>query len=209
MLFSNRFFRIISPACLLAVFFNFAGAAVAQIITDNEQCRPAKERLGHLRQEQKGVFRALRLAEDSLYLGNLQFADENGSPARLADFAGKMLLVNLWGIWCPPCRAEIPDLAALQTRLGGKDFAVMTIYDYVSSEAKVRAFLKEHHAENLPLYNDPEMAFYNHLKRAGLARGLPVSLLIDARGCLIASLNGGVKWDSPDALAFIKAAQQP
>ncbi|KAA6406047.1 hypothetical protein DPQ22_00945 [Candidatus Tokpelaia sp.] len=209
MLFLNRFFRFIAPACLLAAYFNFAGAAAAQIITDNEQCRPEPERLDHLRQEQKGVFRALRLAEDSFYLGNLQFADENGGTARLADFSGKMLLVNLWGIWCPPCRAEIPDLAALQTRLGGKDFAVMTIYDYVSSEAKVRAFLAEHHAENLPLYHDPDMSFYNYLKRAGLARGLPVSLLIDARGCLIASLNGGAKWDSPEALAFIKAAGQP
>jgi len=209
MLFSSLFHRAARTAAIMAACFAFAGAAAAQILTDREQCRPQPARLDYLKAEQKGAFRSLRLAEEPLYLGELQFADESGRTKRLADFSGKMLLVNLWGVWCPPCRAEIPDLAALQAQKGGDHFAVVTIYDQASKEARVRAFLAEHKAENLPLYHDPEMVFYDHLKRQGLARGLPVSLLVDAQGCLIASLNGGVKWDSPEALAFITAAGRP
>lgn len=182
--------------------------AKAQMIADSGRCAPNPARLTALRQTQSGVFRALRLAETPLYLGNLPLRDAEGAPKHLADFSGKMLLVNLWGVWCPPCRAEIPDLAALQAKLSGENFAVLTVYDQASGKEKVQAFLRARNAENLPLYHDPDMALYGALKREGLARGLPVSLLVDAQSCLIASLNGGAPWASAEALAFINAAQK-
>lgn len=195
-----------------AIFFtqNFAAPAAAQISANAEKCAPNSDsaRLQRLKAARKGAFRFLRIAEEPLYLGALQFRDEQDNSKSFADFSGKMLLINLWGVWCPPCRAEIPDLAELQTKMGGENFAVLTLYDHASNKERVRAFLAEKQAENLPLYRDPDMDIYNALKREGLARGLPVSLLTDARGCLIASLSGGAPWASDDALAFIKAAQQ-
>jgi len=200
---SLRNLAIISAAGAL-VFFLAAGFAAAQIRTD-PQCGPDSVRDFALKQAQAGTFSYAKLAGGSMYLGNLKFQNADGKTVSLSDYAGKVLLVNLWGVWCPPCRAEIEDLSKLQAAHGGNDFAVVTVYDYASKADKVKEFLAQHNAQNLPMNHDADMSLYNALKTAGLARGLPVSLLADKRGCLIASLNGGAPWGSDDAWKFIEA----
>ena len=50
--------------------------------------------------------------------GALRFSDENGIPKSLADFHGRVVLLNVWATWCPPCREEMPTLDRLQASLG-------------------------------------------------------------------------------------------
>jgi thiol-disulfide isomerase/thioredoxin len=60
---------------------------------------------------------------------NLDFTlkDENGKPVKLADFKGKLIVLNFWATWCVPCRAEIPTLVALQTKYARQGLQVVGV----------------------------------------------------------------------------------
>ena len=75
----------------------------------------------------KGPMAALLLRPKPLDLPEIAFADGDGKPKSLADFAGKVVLLNIWATWCVPCREEMPALDKLETKLGGKDFEVVAI----------------------------------------------------------------------------------
>src|SRR5213593_1216437 len=60
-------------------------------------------------------------------LPKIQFQDSEGKTLTLADFRGKLVLLNLWATWCLPCRHEMPTLDQLQAELGGPDFQVLAL----------------------------------------------------------------------------------
>src|SRR6202048_2172770 len=86
-------------------------------------CRGAVELARKLAPLAHGEVAALTMATAPLRLPDLAFEDADGKPKRLSDWRGKTVLVNLWATWCVPCRKEMPALEALQTRVGGPDFA--------------------------------------------------------------------------------------
>lgn len=124
----------------------------------------------------------------------------------LGNLAGKTLLVNLWATWCAPCRAEMPALDELQAELGGEDFEVVAINVDTGSDEKPRKFLGEIGIKSLGYYRDDTIGVFNDLKRRSLALGLPVTLLVDESGCLIANMNGPAEWASDDAKSLVRAA---
>ncbi len=136
----------------------------------------------------------------------LDFNDPDGKPTTVSAFAGKTLLVNLWATWCGPCREEMPALNALQKSLGSDKFEVVAINIDVGDDEKPKAFLDETAVHDLRYYRDASMGVFNNLKKEGLAFGLPATLLLDDKGCLIGSMNGPAAWDSDDAKALITAA---
>jgi thiol-disulfide isomerase/thioredoxin len=76
---------------------------------------------------------------------SLAFAGLAGDSLRLAEFRGKVVLVNFWATWCAPCREEIPDLIALQQELGGEDFAVIGVAQilYEGEADEVKAYVAD------------------------------------------------------------------
>ncbi len=119
------------------------------------------------------------------------FADAQGGPLTLADFRGRVVLVNLWATWCPPCVAEMPSLDALQTRLGGGRFHVVAIsLDRGGTEVAARWFQRNRIAA-LTLYAGNAAQFGNAL--------LPTSYLIDAEGRVAWTGIGMQEWDGPQA----------
>src|SRR5690606_27725209 len=139
-------------------------------------------------------------------LPGLAFDGPDGKPKTIADFAGKTLLVNLWATWCVPCREEMPALNALQKELGSDRFEVVAINIDTGDDEKPKAFLTETAVDDLAYYRDASMGVFNTLKKEGLAFGLPVTLLMDDKGCLLSAMNGPAAWDSDDAKALIRAA---
>jgi thiol-disulfide isomerase/thioredoxin len=130
----------------------------------------------------------------------LAFADGQGQPKTLADWKGRVVLLNLWATWCTPCREEMPALANLQKTLGGKDFEVLALsVDRKGAEASA-AFLKEVKADNLGTFVEPEGNSLQVLQ----AIGLPATILINRNGEEVARLLGPAEWDSPEAQALIK-----
>jgi len=145
-------------------------------------------------------------AQQPWYAGELTFEDAQGRKMRLADFKGKTLLVNLWGVWCAPCRKEMPDLARLRQKMGGDAFDVVTVNDGRQRE-KAAQFLRETGADSLPLYFDASI-YRTGRKQGVISGGLPFTMLVDKTGCLMATLTGSAPWDGEDALRLLRAVRR-
>ncbi|WP_142416650.1 TlpA family protein disulfide reductase [Bartonella massiliensis] len=156
-----------------------------------------------------GFFAHMRFTDKPLDMKNLSFKDIQGKDHTLADFTGKPILINLWAIWCVPCRTEMPELAQLKRELGGENFDVIAInIDKAASPEKIQQFLQDIHADNLAYFRDETMNIFNDMRKQGLALGLPITFLIDKNGYLIASYNGAAPWANDDAKALIKAVMK-
>ena len=123
----------------------------------------------------------------------------DGEPMSLADFRGRIVLVNFWATWCGPCVAEMPSLDRLEAKLGGRDFTVITVSED-RNPAVIAPFYEEHGLRHLKRYHDPSGA----LSRAFGIRGLPTTVLIDREGQEIGRIEGPAEWDSPEAKALIR-----
>lgn len=152
-----------------------------------------------------GQVAAMLPADPPQSLKNLAFNGPDGTPTTLADLSGKVVLMNLWATWCAPCRAEMPELDALQKERGGDDFEVVAVNVDTGDDEKPKNFLAETKIESLGYYRENSLALFNDLKKRGLALGLPVTLLIDKEGCLLAHMNGPAEWASDDAKKLIEA----
>jgi thiol-disulfide isomerase/thioredoxin len=172
-------------------------------------CEGAVARIAALSPLAKGQVAAMTPASDPRRLDALRFKGEDGKDLTMADFAGKTVLLNLWATWCVPCREEMPALNALQQHAGDKDFEVVAVNIDTGGDEKPKSFLSEYGIGALGYYRDSSMGVFNALKKEGLAFGLPATLLLDDKGCLLASMNGPAAWDSGDAKALIAAAKTP
>ncbi len=170
-------------------------------------CSGTAEAYARLKPLVKGEIAALTLAPRPKPLPGLSFAAQDGAKMSLADFKGRMVLLNLWATWCVPCRLEMPALDRLQGLLDQNDFAVVAVNVDTARLERPMAFLKEIGAANLKLYTDETAAALQILKQAGKALGLPTTILIGKDGCEIGTLAGPAQWDSQDALALFRAIQ--
>jgi len=121
----------------------------------------------------------------------LVLRDLQGKEHRLADYRGKVVLLNFWATWCEPCREEMPAMQRLQQRLAGKPFVVLAV-DFGEGEPRIRSFLKE-----LPLAFTFLLDRDGSVASAWRVRVLPVSFLIDPDQKIRYSVLGDAAWDSP------------
>jgi len=153
-----------------------------------------------------GEVAAMLAADPPQSVKALAFNAPDGKRMTLADRAGKTVLLNLWATWCFPCREEMPALNALQKALGGEKFEVIAVNVDTGDDTKPKKFLAQTGIDTLGYYRDNTLNLFNALKTRGLALGLPVTLLVDAEGCLLAHMNGPAHWASEDAKKLIAAA---
>jgi thiol-disulfide isomerase/thioredoxin len=170
------------------------------------QCENAIALGENLRPLLTGDIAAMANRTEANDLSALGFNDGEGKAMTLADTGGKTRLVNLWATWCAPCREEMPALDALQAEKGSGDFEVVAISVDGGSEDKPRDFFEEIGVTNLSFFHDPTIDAFSTLKKQGLAFGLPVTLLVDEKNCVVANMNGPAHWSSPDAFRLIDAA---
>ena len=147
-----------------------------------------------------------RLREDPQPLLSPPILDEAGTTRKLDDFAGRVILLNIWATWCPPCLLEMPALAKLQKTLGGPDFEVVTVNIDTRNLDKPKTWLADNRITALPFYADPQAATFQVLRAAHKVEGMPVSLIVDKAGCELGIIQGPADWASADAKALMKAA---
>ena len=128
------------------------------------------------------------------------FLDGNEEETSLDAYRGRILLVNFWATWCPPCRHEMPALDRLQEALGGPDFAVVAVNLDRNSLKRATEFYELKNIHSLEIHLDPKA------EAAGKMRvvNLPTSLLIDRNGREIGRLAGVAEWDSESAIRFFR-----
>jgi thiol-disulfide isomerase/thioredoxin len=103
----------------------------------------------------------------------------------------------------------MPTLDALEAKLGGPGFEVVAVNIDTRDPAKPKQFLNEIGVKKLTYFADPTAKVFQDLKAIGRAFGMPTTMLIDRRGCEIATIAGPAEWASDDAVKLIQAALTP
>ncbi|MCP8897363.1 TlpA family protein disulfide reductase [Shinella daejeonensis] len=189
-----------------AIYVKESGSGNGGTVAEATACPMAGAKAEALRPFFTGQVAAMNAVDEHRTLPGLVFDGPEGTPQTMASFAGKTVLLNLWATWCVPCREEMPALNALEKELGSDRFEVVAVNIDTGDDEKPKAFLDETGVHELAYYRDASMGVFNTLKKEGLAFGLPVTLLMDDKGCLVAAMNGPAVWDSNDAKALINAA---
>jgi len=130
----------------------------------------------------------------------INFDDAQGRSRSLAEFKGKVVLLNIWATWCGPCRKEMPALDRLQAALGGPEFEVVALSIDRGGTDAVRKFFADIGIRTLAMYLDSSRQALRTLS----ALGLPTTLLIDREGREIGRLIGPAEWDSPEMIEFVR-----
>jgi len=128
------------------------------------------------------------------------FTAEDSTKRTLADFRGKIVLLNFWATWCGPCVREMPSLERLHKTLAGNDFTVLALSEDREGWAKITPFRKEIGLTILPLYHDVSSKMMFTAKTPGL----PTTILIGRGGKELGRLTGLAEWDSDEAVALIR-----
>jgi thiol-disulfide isomerase/thioredoxin len=138
----------------------------------------------------RGIITTLPVAERE-QPGDVSGETIDGEPLSLSDFAGQVVVVNVWGSWCAPCRAEAPMLAEAARDLAGRDVAFLGIDSRDPSKTAARAFVRR--------FDIPYPSIYDQQGRTLLAfRGtltpnaIPSTVIIDRQGRVAASVLGEI-----------------
>ncbi|MDQ1154700.1 TlpA disulfide reductase family protein [Brevundimonas sp. SORGH_AS_0993] len=131
------------------------------------------------------------------------FRDRTGTAVRFQAFEGRVTVVNLWAMWCAPCRAEMPTLAALaRSYEANPDLIVLPINVDATPDGVTQAktFIDAH--APLPFYNDVRFQLPFEFPGKGM---MPQTIILDRQGRIRASLAGDADWNSAQARALIDA----
>lgn len=118
-----------------------------------------------------------------------------GGSITLSELEGKVVFLNFWATWCPPCREEMPSMEKLHQRFKGKDFVILAV-DLQEDEKTVADFVKKY-----------QLSFPVALDSGGRiggtygVRGIPTSYIVDQGGGIVGAAVGGKDWNSPEVVA--------
>lgn len=138
----------------------------------------------------RGEVAAFRVTERPAPVPALAFKAPDGRDLTLADFRGKVVLLNLWATWCAPCRHEMPALDRLQELLGGPGFEVVAVNIDTRNPERARTWLAETGIRHMAHYTDHSATIFQDLRKVGRAFGMPTTLVVDAKGCELGYLAG-------------------
>jgi len=127
----------------------------------------------------EGDIKLIRFVKNPTPVPSFTIKDLDGRTITPADWRGKVVLLNFWATWCPPCREEIPDLIKLQSKYEGK-LQIIGLSEDTGSVENVRNFVK-HSAMNYPI----AIASSDLEEKFGGVMGLPTSFLLDTNGRVV------------------------
>ena len=131
----------------------------------------------------------------------LKLKDLEGKTHDLAQLRGKVVLINFWATWCPPCRREMPSMERLSQVFKGQPFVVLAV-DVGEDPDTIEAFTSQLDTVlTFPILLDSR----SQTMRAWKVAGLPTTYLVDKQGRIVASAIGGREFDHPEIVAAIRA----
>ncbi len=130
---------------------------------------------------------------------DLALSSLGGDLYGLDRFLGKVVLVNFWAIWCPPCVREMPSMEKAYVKFKDMGLEVLAISLDSEDFVKIKKFVKDLKLTFPIAYDPKDNAKYNYE-----VRSIPTTFLIDREGYLVAYSKGPREWDSNDAFGLIK-----
>lgn len=124
--------------------------------------------------------------------------DLTGKELRLSELRGKVVLVNFWATWCPPCREEIPSMVKLNQALAGKPFQMLAISIDEGGKGAVEQFFATS-GQTLPAYLDGE----DKVSRLYGTTGVPETFVVDKKGVILKKVIGGMDWSAPEVVGYL------
>ncbi|MFD1303360.1 thiol:disulfide interchange protein TlpA [Methylobacterium marchantiae] len=174
-----------------------------------ELCRDAVETITRIEPLARGEVAAMEVVRAPRPAPDLVFKGPDGIDHTLAQLRGRLVLVNLWATWCAPCKAEMPALDRLEAIFGGKDFTVAAINVDTRNLDKPPQWLKDNGIASLSYYADPGGRVLPAIQKATGSLGLPTTMLVNAKGCILGIMKGPADWASEDAKRLIQTALKP
>ena len=131
----------------------------------------------------------------------LKLSDMHGAVHDLSQLKGRVVLINFWATWCPPCRREMPSMERLKQQMKGEDFSVLAV-NVAESANDIELFTSQLDADlSFPILLDR----ISQSMQAWKISGLPTTYLVDRKGRVVASAIGGREFDHPDMVRAIRA----
>jgi len=128
----------------------------------------------------------------------LKAQDLVGAPKNLADYRGKVVLLNFWASWCPPCLREMPSMERLRMKMAGRPLEIVAL-DSAETPDEVSAYLSRMKL-GFPVLLDPDGSNTRRWK----VFALPTTFLLDGAGRVRYVLTGPTEWDEGEALQVIE-----
>ncbi len=128
-------------------------------------------------------------SEVSVAAQDFEFPTLSGEYVRLSDYRGKVIFLNIWATWCPPCREEMPSMESLYRRLKGPDFEMLAVSIDREGGKVVRPFASKN-GLTFPVLLDPD----NKISRLYGLTGVPETFIVDKNGVVIKKVIGAQNW---------------
>jgi peroxiredoxin len=125
--------------------------------------------------------------------------DTKGNKVTLSSLRGKVVMVNFWATWCPPCKEEMPSMERLNKFMSDEDFVMLAINADDNGREVVPDFLKKNPHDFTVLYDDQ-----GAVKQSYGVYKMPESFIINKDGTIVEKVIGAIDWASPKTVAYIK-----
>lgn len=124
--------------------------------------------------------------------------DLSGNKVALSSLRGKVVLLNFWATWCPPCREEIPSMVRLNQAMQGKPFQMLAVSIDQGGKEAVEAFFKKS-GVTLPALLDPD----GKISKEYGTTGVPETFLIDKKGIIVKKVIGAMDWSNEGVVSAL------
>jgi thiol-disulfide isomerase/thioredoxin len=128
------------------------------------------------------------------------FKDSNNNNVNLADFKGKLLILNFWATWCAPCREEMPSLDDLQSNSNFDNLKIFPINISQENFSKSDSFFKELGIQKLEIYFDAPIT----LAKKFSLRGVPTTILFNKKGEEFGRIMGSIDFNNLEFINWLK-----
>ena len=130
---------------------------------------------------------------------NFTLPDLNGTRVSLAEFRGKVVLLNIWATWCLPCVEEMPSMEKLHHEMGGEDFIILAVSIDGTGAEVVIPFVEKHNLSFTVLVDRKAT-----VKSLFQVTGVPESIIIDKEGMVVEKVLGARNWASSEILGYFR-----
>ena len=143
--------------------------------------------------------RFIRPLQEGRPAPDFTFPDLDARKVSLSDFRGKVVLVNIWATWCPPCRDEMPSMQKLYERFKGERFEILAVSIDAEGQKAVAPFMRKMNL-TFPALLDPKET----IKPLYRITGVPESFIIDKDGIVVEKIIGPIDWAAPKVFLFFR-----